>query len=293
MTKKLQGLTDAAALALTAARGVLIEWESRVVDSRAALTEAEATPGDELLDDPETAASWPARLRELRDQVEVAERAAAAQQARVGAAEREWLTAAAVLLEVTEVVPARKALQAHQERTHELRAALEEHDGPYVPQIDLARAQRSSRQIFDGAVELRLPNSHRLQVELARVELRHGVLAAMAKGEDPAAVVAGRPYAGEISEADCYPDVVGPAGLVPAAVYAGRVAAARAQLADLEREPQQLEAEIARAEEEVLQGTRSPLSAHTVAAWNRARLDEIPGELAAAREQLSAVTRAS
>jgi hypothetical protein len=283
-----------AAAAVLEARQVLEQWRTRLTDAQAELSQADAVSGDELLDDPERAAGWPAHLRELRDQVEVTGRSVAAQEQRVRAAEHQGLAAAAVVLEVDEVVPARKALETHVKRTRELLNALEEHDGPYVPQIDLARAQRSSSQIIDagGAVPARLPNSHRLQVRLARAEVRHGVLAALAKGEDPNGLVVGRPYASEISEADCYPDVVGPAGLVPAPVYAGRAAAARARVVELERLPQELEAEIARAEEEVGQGMRTPENARTVVAWNRARLEDIPDELAAARAQLDALTRA-
>lgn len=64
-------------------------------------------------------------------------------------------------------------------------------------------------------------------------------------------------------------------------------------MAELEQLPPQLDAEIARAEEEVGQGLRTPENARTVVAWNRARLEDIPDELAPAREELSAVTRAS
>jgi len=282
-----------ATAAVVEAREVLAQWRKRLADAEGEVAAAEAVSGDELLDDPQRAATWPAHLRELRDQVEVTGRSVAAQEQRVRAAEQQWLAAAAVVLEVDELVPARKALAAHQARTGELLAALEEHDGPYVPQIELARAQRSSSHVIDtGAVPAWLPKSHRLQVQLARAEVRHAVVAAMAKGEDPTVLVVGRPHASEISETDCYPDVVGPAGLAPAPVYASRAAAARERAAELEAAVVELETGIVRAEEEVRTGMRTPESARTAIAWNQARLEDIPDELADAREELRAATTA-
>lgn len=283
-----------AAAAVLEARQMLEQWRTRLTHVEAELAQAEAVSGDELLDDPARAVGWPAHLRELRDQVGVVGRSVVAQQNRVRGAELHWLAAQAVVVEVDEVVPARKALAAHQARTGELLAALEEHDGPYVPQINLARAMRTTGGIVEGTSLVgQLPKVHLLQVTLARAELRHSVLVAMAKGEDPTMLVVGRRYPADITERDCYPDVVGPSGLVPAPAFAGQVAAARARVVELEQLPRDLEAESARARDEVLRGVRSPETVAAMRARHDALLDELPAELEAAREQLDALTTVS
>lgn len=283
-----------AAAAVLEARQVLEQWRTRLTHVEAELAQAEAVSGDELLDDPARAASWPAHLRELRDQVDVVGRSVVAQQKRVRGAELHWLGAQTVVVEVEEVVPARKALAAHQARTGELLAALEEHDGPYVPQIELVRARRSAAMVVEGSgVAARLPKSQLLVVALARAEVRHGVLVAMAKGEDPTMLVVGRRYPVDIAERDCYPDAVGPSGLVPAPAFAGQVAAARARVVELEQLPRDLEAESARARDEVLRGVRSAESVAAMTVRHDALLDELPADLEAAREQLDALTTGS
>lgn len=286
MTKKPQDLANAAAATLLEARRVLEQWQRRLADVEAAVVQAAGTSGVALLDDPEAAESWPARMRELRDQVVVAERSLAAQTDRVRAAERDWLSAQAVLIEVSEVLPAHKALEAHLRRTSELLAALEAHDGPYVPQLELARAQRTAGVLVEGAVAGVLPRSHGHRAAVVRAEIRHRVLCAMATGEDPAPMVAARQFQGEISEDDCYPEGVGASGLVAAPAAAARVSRLRDQVAELEGLSLELEREISDLPHRADRERWEPGVLESAMVRRQSRIEDIPAELAASRAEL-------
>lgn len=293
MTKKLQDATAEATATLIEARGVLEQWERRLVDAQAEVDAVESTSGEELLDDPRAAAEWPTRLRELRDQVTVAERSTSAAVLRAQAAERDWLAAQADLCDVTEVVPARKVLESHEARTRQLLAALEEHDGPYVTQYEFARAQWSPGVIVVDRIEPQLPASHALEVALARAKVRRQVLVAMAAGDDPAAIVAARPHAGDIVEPECYPEAVGPGGLVPAPVFRTRAEQLRSRIADLEAAAAELESDLVRLPERAAQEMRDSRDLEAELERCRTRLEEIPGELEAVRRELASLAGAT
>ncbi len=290
-TKKtaVESAVDEAAAGVIEARRVLDQWQARHATAQAELDQVEAAPGDALLDDPDQATAWPATVRELRDQVTAATRAASAQEQRLVVAEQAWCRARAAMLEEDEVVPARNTLRTHQERTRELLAVLEEHDGPYVPAVELARA-RGAGVIVVGAPSPRLPKERALQMALARAQIRRDVLEAMAQGDDPTRLVAARSFAGEVSEEDCYPDEVRAGGLVPAPAYAARVAQARALVDELEGLPGLLAAELAELPDRADRERWEPGVLESAVTRRQARLEEIPEQLVAARGQLSALT---
>ncbi|UAL31546.1 hypothetical protein K8W59_08980 [Nocardioides rotundus] len=285
--KTLQAAVAAAESQLVEARGVLGQWRDRTADAVADLARVEALSGDELLDDAEAAAAWPVRVREARDAVTVAERATEAQERRVLVAERVWLGAQAALLQAVEVEPAAAALKGHTDRTAELLAALEEHDGPYVHRSRVAALERTPGQ----PTVIDVPKSRPLAQAARLAELRHQVLVAMAAGEDPAGVVAARGE--DFVEDDCYPACVQATGLVPAPAYVARVEAVRVRVAELEALPGQIAAEVEALPE---RAAREGWSAEVLAQAEerrRARVEDIPGELDEAREALSALTGGS
>lgn len=281
----------AAATQVVDARECLARWQANLAGARDELGAAEAVSGDELLDDTAKAAAWPVRVREARDAVEVAARAVSAQEPRVRAAEAAWCRAHAVLLAIAEVAPARKALEQHEARTQELLALLEDHDGPYVPQIELTRARRSLG--YDGGSTgglVRVPKSVALQIAVARAKVRHQVLAVMSDGVDPAGVVTARQYPEAVTEDECYPDCVRAGGLVPAPVFVQRAETLRQVIQDLEGLPALLRAEITDLEEQRARGELPADALQAARARREHRISEVPAELAQARSELAALT---
>lgn len=290
--KQAETAVEAAALQVTEARDLLGQWRDRLADARAALVRVEGESGDALLDDPEKAAAWPGKLRELRDAVTVAERALAAQNPRVAAAERAWCRAQADLLEAVELVPAREVLEKHLARTAELLALLGEHDGPYVTQLQLAQAQRSfgGLVVGDHLVPATSPKSRPLVLAVARAQVRCDVMVAMAEGTDPREVVNARPHAADLPEEDCYPEQVRGAGLVPAEAYTARIAAARALVTELEELPGLLQDEMSDLKTRAARDAAAAEYLPGALSQRRARIEEVPAELETARRELVALT---
>lgn len=276
--KQLQEAVEVAAAGVVEAREVLTRWGQALDKARAALAEVEAESGESLLDDPERAAAWPGRVREARDAVTVAERAVAAQEPRVEAAERAWCRAQADVFEVDVLVPARKALGEHQARTVELLAALEAHDGPYVPRYELVQARREAGYVGDGN-RVQMPKSRVVHTAVARAEAQHQVLVAMAEGNDPGGALA----------PEDYPEAVRPGGLVSAPVFRAEELRLRELVRELEALPEALAGELDALEQRSMAGVVPGEVVEAARARHAQRLEELPGELAEARGRLAAV----
>src|SRR5690349_6293829 len=91
---------DAAAEQLRAVRAVPAQWESKRDEAEAEFTRLQGVAGDQVLDDPEAALEIPRRMQELRDRIDLAERAIDTAWERVRVAEVAYLTAEADLLEL-------------------------------------------------------------------------------------------------------------------------------------------------------------------------------------------------
>jgi hypothetical protein len=216
-TKSLQAAVANARNAVEQARTTLAEWSAAKAAAEAELMSLESRSGAEVLDDPAAAERLPRVMQELRDRIDIAARAYAAQEPRVTAAERAYLAAEADLAEVP-VAEARAELERHRARTVELLKALEEHDGRYVPEADLFEVQRQAGYAeFSGpSVSWALPKSAELEDRVSRLEFPVLVLRTMADGRDPQPLLTER----GLSPAEGYPAVVwGPDALVRAPRY--------------------------------------------------------------------------
>lgn len=199
---------------------------SGIVSAEAALEELDARSAAVVLDDPSSAVSLAVELAQRRDQLRLLRGAVSKQDERVAAAEREYLLAEAAVLEPA-VARAQAVLDRHEARTAELLRLLEEHDGPYVPEIDLVLATWDPTPGVPSSVTYTAPKSRALveAVEAARLPIR--ILAVLADGGDPGSL---SELAGQVDEA-AYPACVwGPAALVPAPAWVGKVAAVEREL---------------------------------------------------------------
>lgn len=276
-TKQAEAAVNQAQKVVLEARDLLGQWRARLADAQGAVVRVESESGEALLNDPEKAAAWPAELREARDAVTVSERAVAAQEPCVGAAERAWCRAQADLFEVDVLVPARKRLDEHQARTAELLAALEAHDGPYVPRHELAMARRDLGFLTEGT-QVQVPKSRVLQMDVTRAEAQHQVLVAMAEGDDP----------GNLSADGC-PEAVRPGGLVPAPVFRRQEQQLRELVRELESLPSVLEVELSDLEQRNIAGLVPGEVVVAARARHAQRLEELPDELTDARRRLAEV----
>lgn len=261
---------------LEAAQGLLARWEAEHAAAEAELASLQERAGVEVLDDPEAASTLPRDMSQLRDRIDIAERAVAAQGPRVKTAESAYLHAEADVLEQT-VAVARGRLGEHQARTNELLALLREHEGAFEPAKGGRRSQR-------------------LQAELAQAEIRVEILRRMAAGEDPEAWLQGQvhPSIGTVAGLqphDLYPSCVwGPEAVVRAPAYAAVVGFARVALTELESGSvhAELEAEIADIREQM--ALEPDLDLSDAIARREQRLAELGPEAESRRAELAALT---
>lgn len=209
------------------ARETLAKWEAELRACEAAFADLQGRAGAEVLDDPEAADRIPRELTALRDRIDVAEKAIEAQRPRVRTAESAYLLAEAAALQPA-VAVARANLEKHNARTAELLAQLESHEGKFVPELALTEELRTRGMPY----ERELSKSEILQEAVDIAQRPILVLEAMARGEDPAAIVSR--WAAQTYPDEHYPACVwGPAALVPAPAYKRQVAEAKARIEQL------------------------------------------------------------
>lgn len=201
-------------------RSVLAKWEAQQVATEAELDSLQQRAGDEILDDPAAAGDLARSMQALRDRLDIARRAVAAQGPRVTKAEADYLNAEADVLE-RDAETARATLAAHQARTAELLAELEKHEGRFVPHVMLIEEQRLGG-VVGAPTSWEIPKSAALVDAVMLAELRVTVLRDLAAGQDPAprlralqSIRDGRIQGVRIDE--IYPSCVrGPDAVVPA-----------------------------------------------------------------------------
>jgi hypothetical protein len=200
-------------------RATLARWEADQAAAAAELESLQDRAGAEVLDNPDAARQLPKVLAELRDRIEIAGKAIAAQGPRVTAAESAYLMAEADVLDRV-ADAARRERDQHEARTAELLALLAEHEGPFVPERELVTQQH----VAGTPLSRQLDKSELLQLEVVNAERPVEILRAMAEGRDPQPLVtewAGKQ--GGIDPATVYPACVwGPDAIVPAPLYLRR-----------------------------------------------------------------------
>ena len=203
---------------VSAERAKLSKCEADQITAQAELASLEQRSGQEFLDDLSTAEDLAASMQGLRDRSNILERAIAAQRGRVQAAESAYLHVEADELERA-VDAARGRLVAHDRRTEELLAQLEEHEGTFVPE------HRDLGVIYEGQGPMGGRKSAALQSDLAQAEARVRILRDLAAGVDPSVWLREQQSAFDGTVAgveirDLYPACVwGPDAVVPAPAY--------------------------------------------------------------------------
>jgi hypothetical protein len=169
------------ATAVREARNALARWEREAEEAQQTLDELRSSMGAQVLDNPERAAELTSSMQQLRDRIALAESAAAAARPRVVETERAYLAAEADRLEQSELAPVLSELRAHDQRTRELLQELAEHEGPYVPESEVAAAQYTGV----GTLHLPAPKSGQLRWTATLLERQVQVLREVAAGRDP------------------------------------------------------------------------------------------------------------
>lgn len=195
-------------------------WEVEKLAAEQELASLQERAGEEVLADASAAGRLPRMMQELRDRVDIAERALGAAQPRLDEARRATLLAEADEWDV-EVGKRRKALERHVVKIDELLVALRELDGVayglVVEDVDLIPA--------GGTRVITASKREQLEVELVRAELTAHVLREVAAGRDPRAelqakgsIVDGTVHG--LPAREYYPSSVwGPDAVVPAPAY--------------------------------------------------------------------------
>lgn len=265
---------------------VLAEWEAKGAAATAELESLQERAGEDLLDNPDAEGPIARSMGELRDRIDLAERAVAAQRPRLLLAERRYLAAEADQLEPA-VVEAEAELAAHEKKTQRLLGQLQEHEGTFVPEVVLINQQvEIARKV--GVVERRtwvIPKSEQLRGELEPRRRQLAVLRAMAAGEDPMRLAF--EWGVDLSSV-LPPCVAGPGAVVPAKAYLDRVDRARALVAELEDLARRLPAEVHRWRQE--QEAARPGERLDGLEIRELRLATLPSDLEQARAALADLT---
>lgn len=264
-------------------RQVLAEWEAKEAAATAELESMQQRAGADILDNPDAETSIARSMAELRDRIDLAQRAVVAQRPRLLLAERRYLAAEADALEPA-IAELELQLAEHEKKTNRLLSQLEAHEGGFVPEVAHIALQRSAG--FDNApMSWTLPKSAVMHRELTSLRRPLEVLRAMADGEDPAALIA----SWGVSASEVYPPCVyGPDAVVPAGAYVRSVERARALVAELEQLERHLPAEIRDWEQQQAEGR--PGEQLLALDFRKARLADVPEELAQARAALAELT---
>lgn len=222
---------------------LVTEWEAKRAAAEEALRSAESTSGEEVLEDPSLVSKAAAAMREARDEIELAGRAAEAARTKLNAAKVEALEAEAKKLD-TAAAALEKKLASHDARSAELLAALEAHEGKFVPEVELMAAKRSAGLLHEGTA-WSLPRSEVLRREVERERLRASVVRDVAAGVDPeirlralADIVDGSVLG--VQPDELYPPcVLGPSAVIRAPRCSSKIASVVRRLADHDAEQSQ------------------------------------------------------
>lgn len=279
-TRKQDTAATRAADGVEAARELLARWEAEQSAAQAELESLQSRAGSEVLDDPDAAAGLARGMTELRDRIEIATKAVAAQRPRVVEAEAAWLLAEAELLEKP-VAQARTALERHEARTAELLKVLAEHEGPFVPEHLLIVEQARNFGPASGSFSYEVPKSEILRDAVFAAERPVIVLREMAAGRDPAKL----PQVQDQNPTDVYPACVwGPDALVKAPAYVRSVAAQHAAAAQAAASLAKLEERVADIEAAIARGEKTPIGFQD---WTLAQPSTLEAQLATARRALT------
>ena len=213
----------------------LATWLSKRSTAEAALAQAESTSGEDVLENPTLVAKTAADMRSIRDEIELASKAADAARTRLDHARVVVLEREAQRFDQAAAAVDKK-LATHREKTSELLAALEAHEGVFVPQVELMQEKRASGTIHDGE-EWSFLKSDDMANEAEQERMRAAVIRDVAAGVDPrirmresenivdSSVLGVRPE-------DLYPSCVwGPGALIPAPLFSARIEAVLGRLA--------------------------------------------------------------
>jgi len=218
--------------AVADAESVVTRWQNEVTQVEAEIEKLRASMGEAALEDEARADALPQQLRDLRDRLEVAQRAAAAAEPKLATARAAALEEAAREFD-DDADRRRTILGKHDLKTARLLKELEEHEGSYVPRGDLQSVQslRASDTLdWDESpssnVVVKAPKSALLNRDVRLAELRAAMIRDVAVGLDPALRVepirdvtgGGKVYG--LSTAELYPAAIyGPDAIVPAPIY--------------------------------------------------------------------------
>lgn len=264
--------------ALLGERSELASWHADLREAEAQLDGLRSGAGEAVLGDRAAADRIAKDMRDLRDRIDLAERAIVAQGPRVRAAESAYLHAEAAVFDAA-AAAAREALDVHQVRTGELLKLLAEHEGVFE-----AKGQQESHALHDT---------------IAIAEKRAWILRELADGHDPHPTLLGemsfinsRWYGLSVDEV--YPTcITAPDAVVRSPAVVRAVDAARVVVSDLEGLLQTLPREIEQWEERAQRLAHdSPESRDALGAaeYRRSRLAEVPAELEDARRALAEMT---
>lgn len=279
---------DSAREAVLAARAQVEQWESKLDGARRDLAALDQSAGEQILADPGAGDAIESRLTVLRSTVRAAERALEAAGPKVTTAESRYLAAEAVALEVP-LAAARARLVEHHARTRELLAELEEHEGPFVPEVELANLKHAFNVLGDEPRTRKVLKSVVLQQAVRRLEDQVTILREMAAGRDPREWERRHRSNPNIASAVEYPAcVTGPDALVPTRAYLDSVNRLRSTVTELEQLLERdLPAEIEEWKDRASRGTEDRESAESAIRRREHRLGELPAELDTARRQLA------
>ena len=231
----------AAVREVRAAKESAARWAADVDLLEGQLGVLQAGAGEAALADPKRAESLPGELRDVEGKLDVARRTTATAEAKLRTVQAEALEIAAQGHDA-DAAKSGQALNLHHERTAELLAALEEHEGHYIPAAE-SRSHATETVALTGQVvrTWEAPKSVALFREVKRSELRAAILRDMAAGIDPAGRISnamnthdGTVYG--LSPAEIYPpEVWGPDAIVPATQYLGQIERLHTELANFDR----------------------------------------------------------
>jgi hypothetical protein len=240
-TRKTTKAVTAARDKVLAERARLEEWQRAKATAEAELTTLQGRLGDLVLDDPAAAELALRQQQQLRDRVDVAERAIVAQGPRVATAETAYLTAEADALEPA-IAAAEADLAKHRARTQELLAQLETHEARFVPEIELTHAQMMLTAPGEGRVaQVSIPRSHDMAWAIEEMRRPVHVLREMAAGREPASDWVAREW--ETTPAKAFPACVyGPDAVVPSQAYLRERATVEGRTGELQTRVAELDA---------------------------------------------------
>lgn len=171
--------------------GEVQRWESRAVELDAEAEHVDATAGDALLDDPDTAETLGTRLGALRDQASMSRRAAVKAAERAVAARRAVAEQEVGPLLVVEE-QAQSALAEHRAKADRLLRQLKDFTGADFRLVTLATLQHEFRAAASGERLVYHPSvAERLGARVVQARRRREAMEAAARGEDPLSAVEG------------------------------------------------------------------------------------------------------